>query len=434
MSAREQHVHDLVGIGFGPSNLALAIALREHHARTGQLTDAVFLDKQSAFGWHRGMLLEGTTMQVSFLKDLVTMRNPASEFSFLTYLQAKGRLIDFINHKTMFPSRREFHDYLEWAAAPFADQVEYGSEVVAVTPVTVAGTVEYLDVVVRQSDGTLTTRRTRDLVLAAGLEPVLPEGMVSDERIWHSEELLDRLPGLRDPRRIVVVGAGQSAAEVTGHLHDTFPGAEVCAVFAKYGYTPADDSSFANRIFDPEAVDHFYAAPEEVKSRLLGYHASTNYSVVDLEVIDELYRRHYQEKVQGTERLRILNASRLVEVEPDETGVRATVEFLPTGERTPLDADVVVFATGYRPADPLTLLGELGEHCDRLPGGGLRVGRDYRIATSPAMRCGIYVQGATEHTHGLTSTLLSNTAVRVGEIVQSMADRLHSPNSYALSR
>lgn len=434
MSAREQHVHDLVGIGFGPSNLALAIALREHHARTGQLTDAVFLDKQSAFGWHRGMLLEGTTMQVSFLKDLVTMRNPASEFSFLTYLQAKGRLIDFINHKTMFPSRREFHDYLEWAAAPFADQVEYGSEVVAVTPVTVAGAVEYLDVVVRQSDGTLTTRRTRDLVLAAGLEPVLPEGMVSDERIWHSEELLDRLPGLRDPRRIVVVGAGQSAAEVTGHLHDTFPDAEVCAVFAKYGYTPADDSSFANRIFDPEAVDHFYAAPEEVKSRLLGYHTSTNYSVVDLEVIDELYRRHYQEKVRGTERLRIHNASRLVEVEPDETGVRATVEFLPTGERTPLDADVVVFATGYRPADPLTLLGELGEHCDRLPGGGLRVGRDYRIATSPAMRCGIYVQGATEHTHGLTSTLLSNTAVRVGEIVQSMADRLHSPNSYALSR
>jgi L-ornithine N5-oxygenase len=114
--------------------------------------------------------------------------------------------------------------------------------------------------------------------------------------------------------------------------------------------------------------------------------------------------------------------------------VRATVEFLPTGERTPLDADVVVFATGYRPADPLTLLGEIGEHCDRLPGGGLRVGRDYRIATSPAMRCGIYVQGATEHTHGLTSTLLSNTAVRVGEIVQSMAGRLRSPNPYALSR
>ncbi len=54
--------------------------------------------------------------------------------------------------------------------------MRYGSEVVAVTPVAVAGTVAYLDVVVRQGDGTLTTRRARNLVLAAGLEPILPEG------------------------------------------------------------------------------------------------------------------------------------------------------------------------------------------------------------------------------------------------------------------
>ncbi|TYB64882.1 lysine N(6)-hydroxylase/L-ornithine N(5)-oxygenase family protein [Nonomuraea sp. PA05] len=436
MSSAEQHVHDLVGIGFGPSNLALAIALRERQTRTGDLLDAVFLEKQPAFGWHRGMLLEGTTMQVSFLKDLVTMRNPTSEFSFLCYLQDKGRLPDFINHKTMFPSRVEFHDYLEWAAARFAEQVEYASEVVAVTPVESAGTIELLDVVVRQGDGTLVTRRTRNLVLAAGLEPVLPDGMVSDDRVWHSDELLAKLPALRDPRRIVVVGAGQSAAEVTEHLHGAFPEAEVCAVFAKYGYTPADDSSFANRIFDPVAVDHFYSAPDEVKTRLRDYHASTNYSVVDLDLIDELYRRHYQEKVQGKERLRILNASRLADVERDEDGLRVTVEFLPTGERTLLETDVIVYATGYRPSDPLTLLGEVGRLCERLPGGGVRLDRDYRVVTSPALRCGVYVQGASEHTHGLTSTLLSATAVRVGEIAESVADRLRSGSlsSYLLSR
>ncbi|GAA3157211.1 SidA/IucD/PvdA family monooxygenase [Nonomuraea salmonea] len=289
------------------------------------------------------------------------------------------------------------------------------------------GAIEFLDVVARQGDGTLVTRRARTLVLAAGLEPVLPDGIVSDERVWHSEELLAKLPTLRDPRRFVVVGAGQSAAEVAGHLHGAFPAAEVCAVFAKYGYTPADDSSFANRIFDSEAVDHFYTAPDEVKERLRAYHASTNYSVVDLELIDELYRRHYQEKVQGKERLRIFNASRLAGVENDSSGLRVTVEFLPTGERTPLEADVLVYATGYRPTDPLTLLGETGGLCERLPGGGVRLGRDYRIATSPELRCGIYVQGASEHTHGLTSTLLSNTAVRVGEIAASLTDHLRTP-------
>ncbi|GAA4142672.1 lysine N(6)-hydroxylase/L-ornithine N(5)-oxygenase family protein [Actinomadura keratinilytica] len=436
MPPSDAHVHDLVGIGFGPSNLALAIALRERHERTGQAVDAVFLDKQPAFGWHRGMLIEGATMQVSFLKDLVTMRNPASGFGFLSYLRERGRLADFINHKTLFPSRAEFHDYLEWAAAAFADQVEYGSEVVAVTPVVVDGAVEYLDVVVRQGgcSDELTTRRARNLVVAAGLEPVLPDGAVTGERIWHSEELLDRVSGLRDPRRLVVVGAGQSGAEVTDYLHRTFTDAEVCTVFAKYGFTPADDSSFANRIFDPGAVDHFFTAPEEVKRTLMDYHRSTNYSVVDLELIDELYRRHYQEKVQGRERLRIMNASRVTDVESDASAVRVAVEFLPTGERTVLEADALVYATGYRPCDPLTLLGEAGEYCVRRPEGGLRVERDYRIATTSAMRCGLYLQGATEHTHGIGSTLLSNTAIRAGEIADSVAERLGAQHrgSYAV--
>ena len=38
--------------------------------------------------------------------------------------------------------------------------------------------------------------------------------------------------------RFIVVGAGQSAAEVTDYLHTTFPDAEVHGVFAKYGLQP----------------------------------------------------------------------------------------------------------------------------------------------------------------------------------------------------
>jgi L-ornithine N5-monooxygenase len=416
MSSTAEHVHDLVGVGFGPSNLALAIALREQQADV----DAVFLEKQPRFGWHRGALIEGTTMQVSFLKDLVTMRNPSSEYSFLNYLQDCGRLADFINHKTMFPSRAEFHDYLEWAAARFADQVEYGAEVVAVRPVIEGERIVAGEVVVRDATGDLVTRRARNLVIATGLEPALPASVTLGERVWHSSELLRRVPTLEAPKRLIVLGAGQSGAEVTDHLHQTFPHTEVCAVFAKYGYTPADDSPFANRIFDPAAVDHFHGAPDEVKRMLLAYHGSTNYSVVDLELIEELYRRAYQEKVHGVERLRILGASRLVDLSEHPGGVRALVEFLPTGERTTLEADAIVCATGYRSRDPLTLLGEFGDHCVHRADGRPAIDRDYRLATPPRVRCGIYLQGATEHTHGLSSTLLSNTAVRAGEITRSL--------------
>jgi L-ornithine N5-oxygenase len=62
-------------------------------------------------------------MQVTFLKDLATIRNPTSRFSFLAYLRERGRLLDFINHKSLFPSRVEVHDYLEWAAAQLVHQV-----------------------------------------------------------------------------------------------------------------------------------------------------------------------------------------------------------------------------------------------------------------------------------------------------------------------
>uniref|UniRef100_UPI003EB6B131 lysine N(6)-hydroxylase/L-ornithine N(5)-oxygenase family protein n=1 Tax=Streptomyces koelreuteriae TaxID=2838015 RepID=UPI003EB6B131 len=425
-----QPVHDLIGIGFGPSNVAMAIALREHNARVGrqEAVTAHFFEQQPRFGWHRGMLIDDATMQVSFLKDLVTLRNPSSEYSFLCYLQSKGRLIDFINHKNLFPLRVEFHDYFEWAASQVDDMVSYGHEVVGVAPVTRDGVVEYLDVTVR-SGGGLEVHRARNLVIGTGLRPLMPEGVERGDRVWHNSELLAKVDELEgtSPSRFVVVGAGQSAAENVAYLHRRFPEAEVCAVFSRYGYSPADDSAFANRIFDPQAVDEYFSAPEDVKRRLMDYHGNTNYSVVDIDLIDDLYRQSYQEKVLGTERLRFLNISRLTGVKETEVGARATVTSLVTGEETDLDADVVVFATGYSQADPTGLLGEVADRCARDDQGRVRVERDYRIATDPDLRCGIYLQGGTEHTHGITSSLLSNTAIRVGEILDSLLGRGSGP-------
>ncbi|MFF5955300.1 lysine N(6)-hydroxylase/L-ornithine N(5)-oxygenase family protein [Streptomyces luteogriseus] len=423
-------VHDLIGIGFGPSNVAMAIALREHNNRVGrhEAVTAHFFEQQPRFGWHRGMLIDDATMQVSFLKDLVTLRNPASEYSFLCYLQSKGRLIDFINHKNLFPLRVEFHDYFEWAAAQVDDMVSYGHEVVGVAPVTRDGVVEHLEVTVR-SGGGLEVHRARNLVIGTGLRPLMPEGMERGERVWHNSELLARVDELEgsSPSRFVVVGAGQSAAENVAYLHRRFPEAEVCAVFSRYGYSPADDSSFANRIFDPQAVDEYFAAPEDVKRRLMDYHGNTNYSVVDIDLIDDLYRQSYREKVLGTERLRFLNVSRLTGVKETPSSVRATVTSLVTGEDTHLEADVVVFATGYSPVDPTSLLGEVADRCLRDDEGRVRVERDWSIATDPTLRCGVYLQGGTEHTHGITSSLLSNTAIRVGEILDSLLGRVAGP-------
>ncbi|MEV4334581.1 lysine N(6)-hydroxylase/L-ornithine N(5)-oxygenase family protein [Streptomyces sp. NPDC049597] len=424
-------IHDLIGIGFGPSNVAMAIALTEHNARVGrqEAVTAHFFERQPQFGWHRGMLIDDATMQVSFLKDLVTLRNPSSEYSFLRYLQSKGRLIDFVNHKNLFPLRVEFHDYFEWAAAKVDDMVSYGHEVVSVEPVVRDGVVEYLDVTARCGAETV-VHRARNLVIGTGLRPLMPEGVERTDRVWHNSDLLAKVDGLEgtDPSRFIVVGAGQSAAENVAYLHRRFPDAEVCAVFSRYGYSPADDSSFANRIFDPAAVDEYYTAPDDIKRKLMDYHGNTNYSVVDIDLIDDLYRQAYQEKVLGTERLRFLNVSRLTDVTETADSVSATITSLVTGEESRLEADVVVCATGYASADALGLLGPVADRCHRDDRGRVRVERDYRIATDPELRCGIYLQGGTEHTHGITSSLLSNTAIRVGEILDSILEREPKPD------
>ncbi|MET0187509.1 MAG: SidA/IucD/PvdA family monooxygenase [Pseudonocardia sediminis] len=426
----ENEVHDVIGVGFGPSNLGLAIALEEHNATAApeDRITARFVERQEKFGWHRGMLIEDATMQVSFLKDLVTIRNPNSAFSFLSYLKERERLVDFINYGSNFPTRLEFHDYLEWAASRFTDRVDYGAEVEEIVPVRgEGGTVDQVEVTYRRNGETVRLR-ARNVVLATGLTAALPRGITAGARIWHNKDLLHRAPHLvgTAPKRMAVIGAGQSAAETVEYLHRTFPDAEVYAVFARYGYSPADDSSFANRIFDPGAVDDFYTAPDGVKEMILGYHANTNYSVVDPELIDGLYRTHYHERVAGKERLKFCNVSRVADVVEVDDRVELAVESLIDGEREVITADVVVYATGYRAGDPLWLLGGgLPEACGRDVAGRLDVRRDYRVGTDALadgtpVTAGIYLQGPTEHTHGISSTLLSNVAVRSGEIAGSI--------------
>ncbi|MFI9362258.1 lysine N(6)-hydroxylase/L-ornithine N(5)-oxygenase family protein [Kitasatospora sp. NPDC053057] len=407
---------DVAGIGFGPSNLALAAAIAETAGEAP--VSARFFEAQPRFGWHRGMLIEGATMQVSYLKDLVTMRNPTSPYSFLCYLQARGRLADFINTKSFYPLRVEFHDYLEWVAESFADLVSYGSRVVSVEPVAGEQGVEFLDVVFVAADGTRQLQRARNLVIAAGIAPRLPADLPVSPRIWHTAEFLpevDRIAS-QDPRSFVVLGSGQSAAEAIEHLHARFPRAQVHSVHARYGFSVADDSPFANQVFNPEAVDRFHTAPEDVRQRLIDYHASTNYSVVDADLLHSLFQQAYLEKVAGNPRLNFHNVSRVREVTETPDGLRIDVESLSSGTSTIVEAQALVCATGYTRTDPAVFLDGLLPHCRLDDQGRLRLDREHRVVTDESVHCGIYVQGFGEHSHGLSETLLSLSAVRAGEI------------------
>ncbi|WP_310726170.1 lysine N(6)-hydroxylase/L-ornithine N(5)-oxygenase family protein [Streptomyces sp. N2A] len=426
MGYREHETYDVVGVGFGPSNLSLAVALNEHRENArGPGISATFFERQPAFGWHRNMLLPSATMQISFLKDLVTFRDPTSSFSFIAYLHSSGRLPQFANNQDFFPTRQEFHRYLEWAQARVAHFVTYGSEVMSIRLPHGANpkSAGHLEIEVQDVTGRgARVINARNVVISTGLVPNMPDGTERDERVWHSSEFLAKYrrmnPG--ELRRVAVVGAGQSAAEITRFLYDELPHAEVWAIIPSYGYSVADDTPFANQIFDPSAVDDYYYGTEQTREAFWRYHRNTNYSVVDDEVIRDLYRRTYDDEVRGTERLHFLNLTRVSGVKRAGAETRVSLQAGLNGDVYDLDFDALVCATGYDAMEPTGLLGDLDRFCLRDETGRYRVERDYRITTSSELPCGLYLQGGTEHTHGLTSSLLSNIAVRSGEIADSI--------------
>lgn len=427
-TAAQSAVLDVLGVGFGPANLGLAIAATEHPIELR----ARFLEQQANFGWHRGMLIPEARMQVPFVKDLATVRNPTSSFSFLNYLTDRGRLVDFLNRQTFFPTRLEFHDYLSWAAGRFDDVVDYGAKVLEIAPAEDEdGPV--LEVLARV-DEQIARYRTRAVVVGTGLAPNMPAGVRSGDRVWHNHELVPNVERLREggaPRRFVVVGAGQSAAESVEFLHRSFPGAEVHAVFERWGLSPADDSAFANRVFDPDAAHDFYRSPEHIRQLIIDKHRNTNYSVVDPDLIESLYEKHYAELVAGTTRLHFHPISKVERVDHLGEGLAVTVASGVDGTSAVLDADVIVYATGYRSTDPARFLRGISALRDDL--GRVRIGADYCMAVD-GTEAPVYVQGATEHTHGLASTLLSNIAVRSGEILDSIVDRGIRPPTAAIAQ
>ncbi len=105
------------------------------------------------------------------MKDLATLRNPNSKYTFLSYLHSQGRLLNFINRGSMMPPRREFADYLSWAADKVQRdgvQVAYAEEVVGINKAD-AGESLFIVTSRRASDGDIITRLARKYVFRGAL-------------------------------------------------------------------------------------------------------------------------------------------------------------------------------------------------------------------------------------------------------------------------
>jgi lysine N6-hydroxylase len=401
---------DVVGVGLGPCNLSLAALL---DPLTG--VRARFFEARSTFQWHCGIMVPGAELQVSFLKDLVTLVDPSSSFSFLNYLATQGRLYRFLIAHSDRCSRQEFEQYYQWAAS----RLHSATWDRPVEEVELRGDVFH----VSAAGGEPVT--TRNLVLGSGQTPQLPAfaAKLRGNTVLHSSEFRS----MRRPvagRDILVVGAGQSGAEVVNHLLSGELGLprSLTWVSSRLGFLPLDDSPFSNEWFQPDYVDHFYDLPAARRGELLQAQRLASDGVSE-SLLREIYRRLYDLDALTPGRLnhRLLVCRRVIDLVEDHNRLVATMHDENTDTIETADADIVICATGYRAGFP-DYLRSLRDRV--LDGAGLmRVRRDYSLDWDAPPGLGIYVQNAAEGTHGIADPNLSLSAWRSARIVNAICDR-----------
>lgn len=424
--------HDLLGVGIGPFGLGLAAL-----AEPLDDVDAVFLDQRDGFSWHAGMLIEGTTLQVPFLADLVTMADPTSPYSFLAWLKATGRLYPFYIRESFYPLRAEYDQYCRWVAQqlpalrwgrrvtsvvrvpdpavnPAADPAPGGGYLFEVTAETAHGVEKYC---------------AKHLVLGTGTQPRLPEalsGLAGAGPVVHTSDYLPSRAALAASGSVTVVGSGQSAAEVYRDLLDgcgTGPGEyHLGWVTRSPRFFPMEYTKLTLEMTSPEYTDHYVSLPLEQRD-VLGREQRNLYKGISGDLIDDIYDALYRRSALGrTVPTTLLSDTEVVTARFDADGADGAGEYVLTlrhgqlGTTAEHRTRAVVAATGYAGGVPGFLAPGLVTLDER---GRYAVTRDYTV--DPDGR--IHVVNGEEHTHGVTAPDLGFGAWRNSVILAAVTGR-----------
>lgn len=397
-----------VGVGVGPANLSLASLMHSHPEITN-----LFLDKKESFGWHDGQQMPDTSIQVSMLKDLVSLSEPTNAYSFLSYLHELGRIYHFVNAQFDAVPRQEFRNYMEWASRK-NENIVFGQEVLSV---------EYTDAFhVHASTRTVTAD---NIVVGVGIQPRVPPQAQAylGDRQFHVSEFLSKAGGLGG-LRVGVVGGGQSGAEAFLDLVSRPSGElprRVVWISRRPNYFPLDDSPFTNDYYMPGHSDYFTGLDAATRQAFNAHHVLTSdgISVATLRLI---YQRIYTLRfINGYQDLVALFPNRMVTgvttaprrawnltlAHNDHEGVRENVEF-----------DVVIWATGFHPAS-LDFLDPIKPRLER-EGDEYKIDHNFAVQWDGPAEHNIFLQNAARAQRGLADPNLSLNAWRS----QRILDRL----------
>ena len=420
--------YDLVGIGIGPFNLSLAALA---HGIPGGLA-TTFFEQNPAFHWHPGLLIEGATLQVPFLADLVTLADPASPWSFLSYLRSRDRLFPFYFAEKFHIQRAEYDAYCRWVSGQLPG-LHFGHQVDAVrwNPERALFEVDFTQL---DSDGeaeALGRAYTRHIALGVGTQPHVPEPLkpLADAPgvpVIHSADYLDHRTRLLAAEHVTVIGSGQSGAEIFLDLLRARPaGAEKIHWLTRTeAFAPMEYSKLGLEHFTPDYTRYFHALPEPVRNELVPRQWQLHKGI-DAETIAAIHDELYRRTLDGgwpdavlTPGVRVRTAGRVA-----TTKVELHLEHLHQSARSRLTTDAVVLATGYRERPVDRMLAGLDPYLRHDSAGRARIDEQYRLVLDDSVTGSVYVQNAEKHTHGVGAPDLGLAAWRSATILNSLTGK-----------
>jgi len=420
-----REIYDLLGVGLGPFNLGLAALL----APVTEIR-AIFLEQKPTFQWHPGLLIEGSTIQVPFLADLVTMADPCSPYSFLNYLRAQSRLYHFYFLESFHIPRREYNHYCQWVAEQLPS-CQFGQRVEAIH-LCEDGAETYFEVRSRNGEtGAEERYYARHLVLGVGSVPQVPpcfRDRLGSETIFHSAEFLQKRDRAQQGQSIVVIGSGQSAAEVFYELLQAQPahGYRLAWHTRSAGFFPMEYSKLGLEHFSPDYIHYFHHLPAAKRDEILAQQGLL-YKGISFAMIGQIYDLLYERTVAGecppVELRSLLEVKEIEDIEPlGETAsprYRLSYRHGQQESRWSHDADCVILATGYRHGIPACVEGvrSLIAWDDQ---GRYSVDANYRLALTRDVDHQIFVQNGELHTHGIGAPDLGLGAHRSAVIINTL--------------
>jgi lysine N6-hydroxylase len=429
MSLQKPHpdkVYDIIGVGIGPFNLGLAAMLEE----TGE-KEALFFEKKSEFDWHPGMLIDGTTLQVPFFADLVSMVNVKSKYTFLNYLQEHNRLYHFYFLEKFHIPRIEYNHYCRWVVNQLK-QCRFGIQVEKILPVNTRNGQLYEVTVKHEGLGETNIYYTRHLSVGIGTSPTVPSHLEKrlGEKVFHSSQYINQKEKILNARSITVIGSGQSAAEVfydLAKLQDNKLFSLNWFTRSK-GFFPMEYSKLGLEYFSPDYTEFFYGLPQSKKDELL-LKQDLLYKGVSMDTIADIYNLLYEKSVgQVKPNIHLQAMAQLVELEHKVDTHLLRFRHHVTGDMYETESDIVILGTGYAPAFPCFLMSMQDkiewDHRNRY-----QITRDYLLKTKE-LEGHIFIQNGELHTHGVGAPDLGLGAYRNSVIMNKLYKRDVYPISH----